>query len=247
MASETGRHLISTKRLVVVGLVGWQILLTLFLTVAGLEDRKVWALAGMLWGVNLLWIAGMGCLSIRWRGRVARYGAGSGKWLGVKFFGFVTLMALVEEAITTAMTNCAPLLGVEMGEVYITASGNYLDVVLFHSVVVFLPQFAIWGWLLKRYAFSPFAVFLLYGLTGFVNEALFSGPNPLALAQWILIYGLLVYLPAHLFEGVADRRAVRWWMYPVAVVLPILASIPMVALLLLVIAPGHPSIHFPPM
>ena len=189
----------------------------------------------------------MGCLSIRWRGRVARYGAGSGKWLGVKFFGFVTLMALVEEAITTAMTNCAPLLGVEMGEVYITASGNYLDVVLFHSVVVFLPQFAIWGWLLKRYAFSPFAVFLLYGLTGFVNEALFSGPNPLALAQWILIYGLLVYLPAHLFEGVADRRAVRWWMYPVAVVLPILASIPMVALLLLVIAPGHPSIHFPPM
>ena len=38
-----------------------------------------------------------------------------------------------------------------------------------------------------------------------------------------------------------------WWLYPVAVKLPMVASIPMVALLLLVIAPGHPSIHFPPM
>ena len=41
------------------------------------------------------------------------------------------------------MTNCAPLFGVEMGEVYITASGNDMDVVLFHSVVVFVPQFLV--------------------------------------------------------------------------------------------------------
>lgn len=39
----------------------------------------------------------------------------------------------------------------EVEEVYITASGNYLDVVLFQSVVAFLSQFAYWGWLLKRY------------------------------------------------------------------------------------------------
>ena len=237
----------TTKRLVVGILVAWQILLTSLLTLAGLEDRKLWALAGMLWGVNLVWIAGMGGLSIWLRDRVELLGGQSGKWLGIKFFCFVTLMALAEEAITTAMTNCAPLLGVKMGQVYITASGNYLDVVLFHSVVVLLPQFAIWGWLLKRYAFSPFAVFLLYGLTGFVNEALFSGPNPLALAQWILIYGLLVYLPANLFKQMPNRRHAAWWLYPVAVLLPIVASLPVVALLLLVIAPGHPSIHFPPM
>jgi len=247
MAEQMRHHSISVKRFIVGVLLAWQILLTLFLTLAGFEDRKVWALAGMLWGVNLLWITGIGCLSVRFREHVAELVDHSSKWLGVKFFCFVTLMALVEEAVTTAMTNCAPLLGVEMGEVYITASGNYLDVVLFHSVVVFLPQFAMWGWLLKRYAFSPFAVFFLYGLTGFLNEALFSGPNPLALAQWILVYGLLVYLPANLFKQVPDRRRVPWWLYPVAVVLPILASIPMVALLLLVIAPGHPSIHFPPM
>jgi hypothetical protein len=80
-----------------------------------------------------------------------------------------------------------------------------------------------------------------------VNEFLFSGLNPLQLAQWILVYGLLIYLPAHLFIHLNERKSVAWWIYPVAVFLPIIASIPMVALLLLVIAPNHPSIHFPPM
>ncbi|TWT80172.1 hypothetical protein CA13_15850 [Planctomycetes bacterium CA13] len=233
--------------MVVVILLTWQILLTIFLTLAGLEDRKLAAMSGMLWGLNLLWIIGMGGLSISLRKYVAESVVHSPKRIWLKFFCFVTALALVEEAITTTMTNCAPLFGVKMGEVYITASANYFDVVLFHSVVVFLPQFAMWGWLLKRYALSPFAAFLMYGLTGFINEALFAGPNPLMLAQWILVYGLLVYLPANLFNHLPDRRRVRWWLYPAAVVLPILASIPMVMLLLLVIAPGHPSIHFPPM
>jgi hypothetical protein len=78
-----------------------------------------------------------------------------------------------------------------VGEAYITASADYLDVVLFHSVVVFLAQFATWAWLLRRYDFSPFSVFLLFGLGGAVNETLFAGPQPLALAQWILVYGLM--------------------------------------------------------
>ena len=59
------------------------------------------------------------------------------------FVGFVITFALIEEGIATAMTNFAPLFGVEMGEVYITASGNDMDVVLFHSVVVFVPQFLV--------------------------------------------------------------------------------------------------------
>jgi len=134
-----------------------------------------------------------------------------------------------------------------MGEVYITASEDYVDVVLFHSVVVFLPQFATWGVLLKYYAVPPFATFVCYGLTGFVNEALFSGPNPLLLAQWVLVYGLIVYLPANLFVNVDGRRMVSWWFYPVALCLPVAASMPVVALLQLVVAPGHPRIHFPPM
>lgn len=51
-----------------------------------------------------------------------------------KFVVFATVLALIEEAITTTMTNLAPLFGVEIGEAYITASTNYVDVVLFHSV-----------------------------------------------------------------------------------------------------------------
>ncbi len=57
----------------------------------------------------------------------------------LKFIVFATLLALTEEAITTTMTNLAPLFGVKVGEAYITASTNYLDVVALHSVVMFVP------------------------------------------------------------------------------------------------------------
>ena len=45
------------------------------------------------------------------------------------------LLAMLEEVVTTSMTNCAPLFGVKIGEAYITASSNYFDVILRHSVV----------------------------------------------------------------------------------------------------------------
>ncbi|TWT64987.1 hypothetical protein [Allorhodopirellula solitaria] len=235
------------KYFLVAVLVVWQFGLNSLLTIAGLTDWKLGVLAKMLWGLNLLWVAGIGALSIRFRERVSAVGRTMKGNRVVSFFGFVVILALIEEAITTAMTNCAPLFGAQIGEVYLTASANYFDVVLFHSVVVMLPQFAAWGILLQRYELSPFAAFLCYGFTGFINEALFSGPNPLQLAQWILVYGLLVYLPAYLFVGTSGRRHVDWWFYPVLVFVPVIASLPVVALLLLVIAPGHPSIHFPPM
>lgn len=235
------------KRAFVILLLVWQFLLTTFLTLGGIENEKLGVLAKMLWGVNLLWIALFGFISLRLRDRVAKLGERLGANRPFAFFFGATLMALIGEMVTTAMTNCAPLFGAEIGEVYITASTNYLDVVLFHSVVVFLPQYAVLGWLLGRYSISPFVLFICYGFTGFIGEVMFSGPNPLMLAQWILIYGLFVFLPAHLFVGQVDRKPLRWWMYPLLVIVPTIASIPMVALLLLVIAPGHPSIHFPPM
>jgi hypothetical protein len=235
------------KRIFVALLLVWQTLLTLFLTLAGLENRDLRAMSGMLWGLDLLWIGGAGLLSVFGRDAVRAFVQGIALPEGLKFWLFVTGLALVEEAIATLMTNCAPLFGVAVGEVYITASANYLDVVVFHSVVVFLPQFALWAWLLSRYAFSPFAVFVLYGLTGLVNETLFAGPQVLAAAQWILVYGLMIYLPAYCYPELPDRKSVRWWHYPVAIVLPILAAVPVALLLLFVIAPGHPSIHFPPM
>ncbi|MEN9226615.1 MAG: hypothetical protein Q6M54_14215 [Thermostichus sp. DRC_bins_24] len=194
--------------------------------------------------MSLLWIGGCGVLSLFARNPIYRAIQRIPLPSSVTFFGFVTLLALVEEAVATLMTNCAPLFGVQVGEVYITASADYLDVVLFHSVVAFLGQFATWAWMLSRYAFSPFSVFLLYGLTGFINETLFVGIQPLTLAQWILIYGLMIYLPAYCYPKM-PRRVVRWWHYPLAVVLPIVGSMPVVVLMVFVIAPGHPSIHFP--
>lgn len=235
------------KTAFVAGLVIWQLVLTSLLVLAGIENPKLGVLAKMLWGVNLLWIGCFGALSLWTRHRVSAFGKSQRTHLVGIFVGLATCLALIEEAITTAMTNCAPLFGAQIGEVYLTASANYLDVVLMHSIVVIWPQFLMLGWLFHRYRLSPFVAFVGYGLTGFINEALFSGPNPLMLPQWILIYGLMVFLPAHLFVEVEGRRDLRWYGYPAIVLLPVLASIPMVGLLLLVIAPGHPSIHFPPM
>lgn len=235
------------QRAFIIFLLAWQFLLTTFLTLGGIDNAKLGVMAKMLWGVNLLWIVLFGLISLRLRDFVSNFGRSDRKPLPLLFFFGATLMALLGEAVTTAMTNCAPIFGAEIGEVYITASANYLDVVMFHSVVVFLPQYALLGWLLSRYAISPFAIFVCYGITGFIGEVMFAGPNPLMLAQWILIYGLFVFLPAHLFTHRSNRKPLRWWMYPLLVVLPVIASIPMVAMLLLVIAPGHPGIHFPPM
>jgi hypothetical protein len=132
-----------SKRLVVAALVVWQFALTSLLLVAGTENAKLGALAKMAWGINFFWIVGFGLLSLYLRKRVARFGATIHRGLVSVFVGFVISFALIEEGIATAMTNCAPLFGVEMGEVYITASGNDMDVVLFHSVVVFVPQFLV--------------------------------------------------------------------------------------------------------
>ena len=155
-------------------------------------------------------------------------------------------MAPIEEAIATTLTNSAPAFGVAFGEVYITASGNYLDVIAFHSVVVFLRQLAAWAWLLARFRFPPFAVFLAFGTTGWIDETLFAGPRVSIVAQWLLVYGLMIDLPAYCDPDQTGRRPVRWWAHPVAVLLPILAALPLVALLLGWIAPTHPSIHFAP-
>ena len=57
-----------------------------------------------------------------------------------RFILSATGMALLEEAVTTTMTNLAPFFGVPIGQAYITASANYLDVVLGHSVIVLVPM-----------------------------------------------------------------------------------------------------------
>jgi hypothetical protein len=168
-------------------------------------------------------------------------------WM-LKFVLGCTTLALVEEAITTLMTNCAPLFGVRVGQAYVTASANYFDVVLYHSVVIFVPLFIGWAVLLRRWRFAPFAVFVLFGLTGMLCETVAFGPQNLGMfALWMLVYGLMVWLPAHWAPPERPAREPAWWAYPLAVVLPFL-FLPT----LFVIAPWlwltakHPPIHFPP-
>ncbi len=202
----------------------------------------------MVWGLILLWVTLIGGLSVKLRTQICSIIPASSLPPWQFFIILSTAMALLEEAVTVSMTNMAPLFGVALGRAYITASGNYFDVVSLHSVVVIVPQFVAWGRLLTRYSFSPFQVALLFGSTGMVDEALFGGPSAfLGFAQWILVYGIMVFLPATVSIARSNnRKPVKWWHYPAAVVGPIFVAVPVVLLITRLIAPHHPSIHFQP-
>ncbi len=223
----------------------WLAFSTLAVTAIGLIGARPNTRAVILMGASLVlvWIAGGGTLMVLLRERARRWVQGVRLDWRLKFVLSCTLLALVEEAVTVGLTNLAPLFGVPFGSAYITASGNYLDVVALHSVVVFVPMFAAWAWLLQHYDFSPKAVFLLFGLSGILAEA---GLSPQAFAEfglWIFVYGLMVYLPAYTVpEGRAAARP-KWWTYPLAVLLPGLSAVPVAVIVHLI----HPvSIHFPP-
>jgi hypothetical protein len=206
------------------------------------------AVLGMAWGLILLWIGGCGLIMWRWAGDLNRIAARLPLPWGLKFVLGCTALACLEEAITTSMTNCAPLFGVAHGQAYITASANYFDVILHHSVVVFVPMFVGWAILLRWWRFSPFAVFLLFGITGLLAETLTFGLQNLGnFGMWIFVYGLMIWLPAHWVPDHRPARTPPWWSYPVAVVFPILI-IPLDFAIApwLWLMPKHPPIHFLP-
>jgi hypothetical protein len=224
------------------------ILISAFLTVSTWHQPHHRAVFAMAWGLILFWIIGFGFVMWRWRELWCRLAAKAPLPWFVKFAVGCILLAMLEEGVTTSMTNCAPLFGVNLGEAYITASTNYLDVILRHSVVVFVPMFIGWGVLLKYWRFSPFEVFLLWGITGTFLEFAYSGYQGLPnFPFWILVYGPMVWLPAYFASSRRPAKRPKWWFYPLAVILP-----PLFLPLDLLIAPWlwlggkHPDIHFPP-
>ncbi len=224
------------------------------LVVSGLVLGIVWrnpvqrAVLAMAWGLILVWIGMCGLAMWRLRDRLVRAAAGVPLPWGLKFVLGCTALACVEEAITTLMTNAAPVFGVEKGQAYITASANYFDVILYHSVVIFVPMFVAWALLLRWWRFPPFAVFLLFGITGLLAETLSFGLQNLGnFALWIFVYGLMVWLPAHWVPDGRPARIPAWWAYPVAVVFPLLlVPLDFVLAPWLWLTPKHPPIHFPP-
>ncbi len=210
-------------------------------------DRIAHAVLGMGLGLILFWIILCGAGMYVFRDRVRFFVQRIQAHWQVKFIVFGILMALLEEVITTAMTNLAPFFGVKIGEAYITASTNYLDVVLLHSVIAFVPWFFAWASILKRYAFSLFWVFLLFGLNGLLAESLTFGWQHLnEFALWIPVYGLMVYLPAYTIPAERGAKPANIWHGALAFVLPFVIGIPW-AVLINIIFPEHPPFHFPPM
>ena len=81
------------------------------------------------------------------------------KWK-VRFLALSIGMALLEEAVTTSLTNLAPYYGAVSGAARITVSTNHIEVIS-NSVLAFIPRFICWAWLLGRYDFNPLKVMLL--------------------------------------------------------------------------------------
>ena len=232
----------------VIGLALWLIATTSLVTVAVWKNPVARAVLGMGWGLILLWIGVGGGLMYRFREQARNLAARihlSWRW---QFILFSTGLALIEEAITTTMTNLAPLFGVPVGQAFITASTNYIDVVKMHSVVVFIPMFVGWQWLLGRWRFTPFQVFVLFGITGTLAECSFGVQHLREFGLWIFVYGLMVWLPAGCVPAERPARLPRWWHYPLAVIIPF-AFILLLPTPLLIkwYDPHHPAMHFPPL
>lgn len=202
------------------------------------------AMIGMMLVVLAVWCVIGGTLTLIYKDRVRAFVLKlPGSWQ-LKFVIFATTMCLLEEVCTVTMTNMAPLFGVKIGEAYITASTNYLDVVLGHSVIVLFPHFIVWAWFLIKYDFSPAMVFLLYGITGNIAEIQFGGLSNVLAGFWIFIYGLMVYLPAYCIPHDRNVKKPKWWFYPLTLILPGFASVPFV-ILVRIFHTTQPT-HFPP-
>lgn len=189
------------------------------------EDVEARAKVLMGFGLVVFWCLGFGLLSRYGRDRFRRaFARVPGPWQ-VKFIIAATALAMLEEVVTVCLTNAAPLFGVARGQVMITASTNYLEVVFLNSVwPVFVPWIIGWSLLLTRYAFPPNHVFLLFGLLGSLAEMTFGWSAVIA-GFWVFVYGLMVYLPAYALPT-RDARPPRWWHYPIAVVFPFLCMAP---------------------
>ncbi|HIJ73062.1 MAG TPA: hypothetical protein HPP83_03065 [Candidatus Hydrogenedentes bacterium] len=199
------------------------------------KDPDKRAIVGMGIGLIVIWciLGGVAMRLIRGRfvGWIGHLGGG---WR-LRFVLLCIAMAMLEEAVTTSLTNAAPLLGAATEAARITSSTNYIEVIS-GSVVAFIPWFICWAWLLNRYDFNPLEVMLLFGLTGTAAESITFGVKNIAgVGMWVFVYGLMVYLPAHTVPQERESRDPRWWHWLLAVFLPLVFIFPFVVYVVYVI------------
>ena len=178
-------------------------------------------------GLILIWIVIGGLLTPKIRDWIVPLVKNSKMNWKLRFILLCTLLVLIEEAITTTMTNLAPLFGSTPEAAHITASTNYFIVVAFHSAVIIVPMFIAWSWILARWRFTPLQVMLLFGITGSIAEATVSPANLFG-GFWVFVYGLMIYVPACTIPNERDAIQPRWWHFPMAVLLPLVFVIPFV-------------------
>ena len=174
----------------------------------------------------IVWVIMCGGAMHLFRDRFATFSRSVPIGWKVKFFVSVSVLMLVEEAIATSITNLAPAFGGTFGEAYITASSNFITVIVFHSVVMFVPFILIWIYLLTRYDFTVVQVFLLFGLLGTIAES-FLSPIALVSGFWFFIYGLMIYLPAYALPKRANLKRPTLLAYGIAIILPFIVAAPM--------------------
>jgi hypothetical protein len=214
----------------------WGVLSTTALTVFILskdQDPDHRAIIRMGVGLILIWCVLGGLVMWGLRERFVRWATRIPLGWRVRFVLLCIALAMLEEAVTTSLTNMAPLLGAVTDAARITVSKNYFVVVFTNSVIVFVPLFLCWGWLLSRYDFRPIEVLLLFGLNGTLAETLAFGPqNLIQVGMWVWVYGLMAYLPACMVPEERGARPARWWHWLMAVFLPLVFIIPLVVWLI---------------
>ena len=210
----------------------WGVLSTTAVTVFILSkdpDPDHRAIIKMGVGLILVWCVLGGLLMWGLRDRFVRWATSIPLGWRTRFVLFCIAFAMLEEAVTTGLTNMAPLLGGVTDAARITVSKNYFEVVFTNSVIVFVPLFLCWGWLLSRYDFRPIEVLLLFGLNGTLAETITFGPqNLIQIGMWVWVYGLMAYLPACTVPEERGTRPARWWTWLTAVFLPLVFIIPLV-------------------
>lgn len=218
---------------IVSALAVYGLLLALLIGVANFENPNPDARAIVYMGLSLIvvWCVFGGLLMHLNRERFVRWARSLPLDWKVRFVLLSIGFALLEEAVTTTLTNAAPLFGAVSDAARITVSTNYLEVIS-HSVLAFIPWILCWAWMLGRYDFRPLEVMLLFGLTGTIAEATLDSQLVLAdiagVGMWVYVYGLMVYLPALTVPKERQVVPARWYHVPLAILLPLIFIIPLI-------------------